>query len=144
MYGSLTVKTMNMAAEIGYDIEKTQLQIPSPRNTGMVGNRQSFTNERKRRPKTSSLTSTAADEGEGKGKELSQKIIDIVERECSMEGGRQTSAQTWVERAQRLHHVHGNRRYPDDSRKSLIRAADGRWYCGTISVIRPSLFSRVS
>lgn len=117
MYGSLTAKTISIAAEIGYDVEKTQLQIPSPRNTGVLGGRQSVTNQWKRRPKTATLTSPATDEGNDSGKELSQKILDLVDRECTREGGRQASAQTWVERAPRLHVVHGNRRYPDDTRK---------------------------
>lgn len=99
-YGSLTAKIMEIAAEIGYDVEKTQVPIPSPRNTGVLGNRQRVTNQWKRRPKSPSLTSTATDEDEGKGKELSQKIMDIVDRECARDGGRQASAQTWVARTQ--------------------------------------------
>lgn len=98
-YGSLTAKVMEIAAEIGYDVEKIQVPILSLRNTGVLGNRQRVANQWKRRPKYPSLTSTATDHDEGKGKELSRKILDIVDRECAREGGRQASAQTWVMRA---------------------------------------------
>lgn len=111
-YGSLTAKIINIAAEIGYDVEKTQLPIPCLRNTGVVGGRQSVTNQWNRKPTARSLTS-ATEDGKNQDKTPSQKIMDIVDRECAREGGRQASAQTWAERARRLHHVHGNRRYPD-------------------------------
>lgn len=117
MYGSLTAKTFNIAAEIGYDVAKTQLQIPNPRNVGVVGGRHSVTNQWKRRLKSPVLTSTAPDRDEHKCTEVFQKIMEIVDRECAREGGRQASAQTWVKRAQRLNHVHGNHRYPDDNRE---------------------------
>ncbi|RAK74742.1 tRNA (uracil) methyltransferase, partial [Aspergillus fijiensis CBS 313.89] len=39
MYGSLTAKTMAVAEEVGYEVEKTLLRIPSTRNMAVVGGR---------------------------------------------------------------------------------------------------------
>lgn len=113
MYGSLTAKIMDIAAEVGYEVEKTQLRIPSTRNMGVVGGRQLVTNQWERRPTAAGVDHTSADDA--KSRKLSQKIMEIVDRECAREGGIQASARTWVERVQRLHDVHGNRRYPDDA-----------------------------
>lgn len=115
MYGSLAAKTLAIAAEVGYDVEKTPLQLRSTRNLAVVGGRLSATNQWKRNPAVQSVTSGKANDGDSNIQVLSQKIVNIVDRECIREGGRQASARTWVERIQNLHLVHGNRRYPDDT-----------------------------
>ncbi|OQD75782.1 hypothetical protein PENDEC_c006G02117 [Penicillium decumbens] len=99
MYGSLTAKTMSIAEEIGYEVEKTQLRIPSTRNFGVIGT-QEFGQWRK------STDSPIGEPGE-KSAELVQRINNIVERECAMEGGVQASARMWIERAQGLHKGQG-------------------------------------
>lgn len=99
MYGSLTAKTMNIAEEVGYEIEKTQLRIPSTRNIGVVGARQLFTKERRRNLASDNLSNNLSE----KELELLQKINGIVERECAREGGIQASARIWIEHAQSLH-----------------------------------------
>jgi tRNASer (uridine44-2'-O)-methyltransferase len=103
MYGSLTAKTMSIAEEVGYDVEKTQLRIPSTRNFGVVGARQLFTQEWRRDAAPARL----AGESSERNTELVQKINDIVERECAMEEGIQASAWMWIERAQGLHKGQG-------------------------------------
>lgn len=103
IYGSLTAKTMSIAEEIGYEVEKTQLRIPSTRNLGVIGARELFTKEWRRKSAHNNLL----DYPSGKNTELVQKINKIVERECAMEGGIQASALMWIERAQGLHKGQG-------------------------------------
>lgn len=105
MYGSLTAKTMSIAEEVGYKVEKTQLRIPSTRNMGVVGARRLATQQWSRKSAFGSLASTAVDQGDSAS--LVQKVMRIVERECSKEGGIQIAARMWMERAQNLHHEHG-------------------------------------
>lgn len=112
-YGSLTAKTMGIAAEVGYEVEKTPLQLRSIRNIAVVGGRLSVTNQWKRKPTVQSVTSGTANDVNCQV--FSQKIVKIVDRECAREGGRQASARTWVKRILNVHLVHGNRRNPDDS-----------------------------
>ena len=105
IYGSLTAKTMSIAEEIGYEVEKTQLRIPSTRNFGVVGARELFTKEWRRKSAHHNLLYYPR----GKNIELVQKINNIVERECTIEGGIQASALMWIERAQGLHKGQGMR-----------------------------------
>lgn len=94
MYGSLTAKTMSVAAEIGFDVEKTLLRIPSTRNMGVIGGRKS-----------------AILKGQGHGQmsvavETVRRAIDVVvERECARNGGVSAAARIWVERAMGLQKV---------------------------------------
>ncbi|KAJ5321498.1 tRNA(Ser) Um(44) 2'-O-methyltransferase [Penicillium atrosanguineum] len=99
MYGSLTAKTMSIAEEIGYEVEKTQLRIPSTRNFGVVGARQLFSPRRRNLAPSNLIRKQPGEEST----ELVQRINSIVERECAMEGGIQTSARMWIERAHSLH-----------------------------------------
>lgn len=103
IYGSLTAKTMSIAEEIGYEVEKTQLRIPSTRNLGVVGARELFTEEWRRKSAHNNLLDCRS----GTSTELVQRINDIVERECAMEGGIQASALMWIERVQGLHKGQG-------------------------------------
>jgi tRNASer (uridine44-2'-O)-methyltransferase len=80
-YGTLTEKLVSLAAEVGYDIEKTLLRIPSTRNIGVLGRM------------------TAVD-GVGEGeKEILDRVSEIVARECARDGGLNLAARAWVERA---------------------------------------------
>ncbi|KAJ5203721.1 tRNA(Ser) Um(44) 2'-O-methyltransferase [Penicillium cinerascens] len=103
IYGSLTAKTMSIAEEIGYEVEKAQLRIPSTRNLGVIGARELFTQEWRKKSAHNNLL----DYSSGKNTELVQNINKIVERECAMEGGVQASALMWIERAQGLHKGQG-------------------------------------
>ncbi|OOQ85129.1 tRNA (uracil-O(2)-)-methyltransferase [Penicillium brasilianum] len=100
MYGLLTAKTITVAEEAGYQVEKTLLRIPSTRNMGVIGGRQLVTEQW--RQLDFSGTSTAAKDGVNRASQVVQKVMDIVERECSREGGIQASAQIWIQRAQGL------------------------------------------
>lgn len=85
MYGSLTAKTMEIAEEISYEVQRTKLQIPSTRNMGITG---------------SQLTSA-----ENGG--LEQKIMEIIQRGCVRDGGIEVAAKKWVERVRNLHRGDG-------------------------------------
>ncbi|KAJ6113305.1 hypothetical protein N7523_006622 [Penicillium sp. IBT 18751x] len=100
MYGSLTAKTISIAEEIGYAVEKTQLRIPSTRNFGVVGAWQLVSQDRRKNMTASNIIRKEPGE---ESTELLQRIKRIVERECAMEGGIQTCARMWLERAQGLH-----------------------------------------
>lgn len=81
MYGSLTAKTMKIAQEIGYEVQRSKLQIPSTRSMGITGHQEEG----------------VADE------ELQQKIMQIIQRECEYDGGIEEAAKKWVERARNIH-----------------------------------------
>lgn len=88
MYGSLTAKTMSIAAEIGYDVEKTLLRIPSTRNMGVVGGRKSTAQKRMNRRNVAEAN-----------QDVEELIAEIVRRECAKEGGIGVAANIWIQRA---------------------------------------------
>lgn len=115
MYGSLTAKTMSVAEELGYEVEKTILRIPSTRNMGIVGGRrgvmkawrgrkreqeqrQERERERERGRSNSSVDDTSADDTI-----TLEKVGHIVSRECARDGGVENAARFWVERACGIH-----------------------------------------
>ncbi|KAJ5367996.1 tRNA (uracil-O(2)-)-methyltransferase [Penicillium cataractarum] len=100
MYGLLTAKTITVAEEAGYQVEKTLLRIPSTRNMGVIGGRQRVTEQW--RQLGSSSTSTAGEVQANQATRVVQNVMEIVERECSRERGIQASAQIWIERARGL------------------------------------------
>ncbi|KAF3399769.1 hypothetical protein F1880_008065 [Penicillium rolfsii] len=110
MYGLLTTKTMTVAEEAGYQVEKTLLRIPSTRNMGVIGGRQSIS-QQWRQIGTGSA-STAAEDKTKQTQQVIQKVMDIVERECSREGGIQAAAQIWIERSRGLQKDHGQATKP--------------------------------
>jgi tRNASer (uridine44-2'-O)-methyltransferase len=112
MYGLLTKKTITVAEEAGYQVEKTLLRIPSTRNMGVIGGRQ-LVSEQWRQLGTH-RASTAAENQTKQAPQVVQKVMDIVERECSREGGIQASAQIWIERARGLQKDHGKATNPAD------------------------------
>ncbi|CAL5869033.1 uncharacterized protein PFLUO_LOCUS3261 [Penicillium psychrofluorescens] len=109
-YHSLTAKTMRVAEEIGYDVEKTMLRIPSTRNMGVIGGRQRVTKEWNNKS-TWKSSETAADDKDDEETVL-QKIREVVERECAKDNGIDTAARIWVERAQGLHKGQGKGNQP--------------------------------
>ncbi|KAJ5663145.1 hypothetical protein N7507_003876 [Penicillium longicatenatum] len=102
MYGSLTAKTMHIAQEIGYEVETTQLQIPSTRNMAIVGGRQIVAQQREVSRDEISAPASVGPQTDNSA-ELVQKIKEIVKRECCKDGGIQHAARTWIERARSLH-----------------------------------------
>jgi tRNASer (uridine44-2'-O)-methyltransferase len=110
MYGLLTTKTITVADEAGYQVEKTLLRIPSTRNMGVIGGRQVVSEQRRQRGVSSAPT--AAESQTKQAQQVVQKVMEIVERECSREGGIQASAQIWIERARGLQKDHGKATNP--------------------------------
>ncbi|KAI9035772.1 tRNA (uracil) methyltransferase [Aspergillus affinis] len=107
-YGSLTAKTMSVAQEIGYGVESTLLRIPSTRNMGVIGGREIVTREwrerRKRAMQTQTDTRSQAQEYMSPGPdEASDRVVDVVHRECARDGGVASAAQIWVDRARGIH-----------------------------------------
>lgn len=94
-YGCLTSKVMAVAEEIGIEVEKTKLRIPSTRNIGVVGGR--------KRRKNVSPAETDGDNGEAKNAATLEKVDMIIERECSRDGGVEAAAEIWAKRALSLH-----------------------------------------
>jgi tRNASer (uridine44-2'-O)-methyltransferase len=114
MYGLLTKKTITVAEEAGYQVEKTLLRIPSTRNMGVIGGRQ-LVSEQWKQLGTSSAPTVAEDQTP----RVVQNVMDIVERECSREGGIQASAQIWIERARGLQKDRGKATNPADDAQIL-------------------------
>jgi tRNASer (uridine44-2'-O)-methyltransferase len=81
MYGSLTAKTMEIAQEVGYEVQRSKLQIPSTRDMGITGRQEE----------------NVANE------ELQEKSMQIIRRECENDGGIEVAARKWVERARNVH-----------------------------------------
>ncbi|KAJ5249166.1 tRNA (uracil-O(2)-)-methyltransferase [Penicillium chermesinum] len=100
-YGSLTAKTMSIAEEAGYEVEKTLLRIPSTRNMGVIGGRRRVAEEWKKTYQGGSQASPT-ESMERDGAEKTQKIMSIIEEECIKDGGLELAARKWIERAQTL------------------------------------------
>ncbi|KAJ5632676.1 hypothetical protein N7490_009015 [Penicillium lividum] len=103
MYGSLTAKTMQIAQEIGYEVESTQLQISSTRNMAIVGGRQVVACQRRAGIRDENSAPASVDPQANFNAELIRKTKEIVERECLKDGGIPAAARTWIERARSLH-----------------------------------------
>lgn len=94
-YGCLTAKVMAVAEEIGIEVEKTKLRIPSTRNIGIVGGRD--------RRKNVSALETDVDHDEAKSAATLEKVHSIIERECRRDGGVEAAANVWATRILSLH-----------------------------------------
>lgn len=97
MYGSLTAKTMSVAEEIGFEVEKTLLRIPSTRNMGVIGGRKGATAAR-----STVVNDAKSTEGLDAEAVVQRAVYDLVERECAMDGGVRAAARIWIERAKKL------------------------------------------
>lgn len=102
MIGSLAAKTMSVAEEIGFNVEKTWLRTPGAINMALIGGRQQVTGEwiKNRGPRDSPMEQDQTDA-------VLKKIMEVVERECSKDGGVQVAARLWVERTKSLHQGQG-------------------------------------
>ncbi|KAK5275066.1 tRNA(Ser) Um(44) 2'-O-methyltransferase, partial [Exophiala xenobiotica] len=83
--------------EIGFDVELTLMRIPSTRNIGIVGNRKRASTPRVTANMDIQLETLSINNGD-----TTKKIHGLVERECTMLGGIQQAAATWIERAEKL------------------------------------------
>ncbi|PYH45351.1 tRNA (uracil) methyltransferase [Aspergillus saccharolyticus JOP 1030-1] len=92
MYGSLTAKTKAVAEEVGFEVEKTLLRIPSTRNMAVVGGRRVTT----QRWKEGLKEDESSDAGAG---HIVEKVMAVVHRECQREGGVEAAAKIWIDRA---------------------------------------------
>ncbi|KAE8374896.1 uracil-O(2)--methyltransferase [Aspergillus bertholletiae] len=106
MYGSLTMKTIRIAEEIGYGVEKTLLRIPSTRNMGVIGGRKRVTMEWRARP-TQQQQQQATSAGCNDGEPALDKAMAAVQRECARDGGVEGAARIWAERAKGIHKGQG-------------------------------------
>ncbi|KAE8388061.1 uracil-O(2)--methyltransferase [Aspergillus alliaceus] len=104
MYGSLTMKTVSIAEELGYDVEKTLLRIPSTRNMGVLGGRKRVTKEWRLRSQWQSVS-------DGNDGPVADSAVDramaAVQRECLRDGGVEAAARIWIERAKGIHKGQG-------------------------------------
>ncbi|KAL4781563.1 hypothetical protein BJX76DRAFT_335056 [Aspergillus varians] len=94
-YGALTDKLVAVSHEVGFDVRKTLLRIPSTRNIGVLG---TFSLVR-------SLGSAekGCSGGEGERREdVLARVAALVDRECARDGGVYLAARNWVERADGL------------------------------------------
>lgn len=96
-YGTLTAKVINIAEEIGYDVESTILRIPSTRNIGIVG-------KGLREEMQSDKLNGGADV------HIGLKVQNVLERETIREGGLQAAARVWVEHSLSLQKGQGKGR----------------------------------
>lgn len=113
-YGCLTAKTMKLAEEIGYEVERTLIRIPSTRNMGIVGGRRQTAREWSRRFDKPGQDSTHLVDSHNQDTRNAtiDRITEIVHRECSREGGVEMAARTWIERARGLHKGQGRGNQP--------------------------------
>ncbi|OKL61755.1 hypothetical protein UA08_02897 [Talaromyces atroroseus] len=98
MYGSLTAKTMSIAEEIGYGVEKTMLRIPSTRNMGVIGGRIDVSRKWQGNIINYDNDQTLSTDSDN----VLDRVNEVVERECAREGGVYAAAKIWIERAVKL------------------------------------------
>ncbi|OJJ55969.1 hypothetical protein ASPSYDRAFT_92172 [Aspergillus sydowii CBS 593.65] len=96
-YGALTDKLVAISTEVGFDVLKTLLRIPSTRNIGVLG---SF--PAKCSTGSNGNTNPSAHANGESVEEARDRITAIVERECARDGGVYLSAKSWVDRAKGL------------------------------------------
>ncbi|THC93236.1 hypothetical protein EYZ11_007290 [Aspergillus tanneri] len=100
MYGSLTAKTLAVAEEIGYAVEKTLLRIPSTRNVGVIGGRVRVIEKWRAGTAQVGVDSSSI---AGDFDDVEQRVMDVVRRECLRDGGVNVAAGVWLERARGIH-----------------------------------------
>ncbi|EEP81123.1 predicted protein [Uncinocarpus reesii 1704] len=96
-YAALTAKLMSIATELGYDVEKTMMRIPSTRNIGVIGGLKAH--------KMNQEKSNSPRLGES---EMETRVRQIVEREAEADNGLAAAARIWIERSMKLHRGQGS------------------------------------
>lgn len=107
MYGSLTAKAMSIAEEIGYEVERTLIRIPSTRNMGVIGGRRRTKEAWNPVAKPLSEEYSAARHQKIDSESLQETVMEVVRRECAREGGVDFAARIWIERAKGIHKGQG-------------------------------------
>src|SRR5699024_8805461 len=82
-YATLTEKAIQVAEEIGYEVEKTMLRIPSTRNMGVIGGRRRTTqvwNDRKKEKEKPSAPESGH-ETDLDGDVIAEQVGEVVRRE---------------------------------------------------------------
>lgn len=102
MIGSLAAKTMAIAEEVGFDVEKTWLRTPGGVNMALIGGRQQVTENWIKKSGIGDCPTIECPRDA-----LLKQILEIVERECVKDGGIQMAAKLWVERTKILRQGHG-------------------------------------
>ncbi|KAJ5143497.1 uncharacterized protein N7515_002284 [Penicillium bovifimosum] len=87
MAGSLAAKTMGVAEEIGFEVERAWFRTPGAVNMALIGGCRSGTRENEKE---------LGREG------VLEKIREIVETECAKDGGAERAAKLWIERTRCL------------------------------------------
>ncbi|EFE40120.1 conserved hypothetical protein, partial [Trichophyton verrucosum HKI 0517] len=106
-YGSLTAKLVCIAEDVGYQVEKTLMRIPSTRNMGVIGGLEACKTAFNLRSETEDATTTQITRLADQGLKLDadkrrEKVYSVVERETSRDGGISVAATAWVERSTSL------------------------------------------
>ncbi|KAF3490713.1 DUF1613 domain-containing protein [Arthroderma uncinatum] len=103
-YGCLTAKLVSIAEEVGYEVDKTLLRIPSTRNIGVIGGLKAW-------QAVTSLPNTASidepDKMAADVEERKERVQKVVERETDRDAGLCASAESWVERSMGLNKGQG-------------------------------------
>ncbi|KAJ5502715.1 tRNA (uracil-O(2)-)-methyltransferase [Penicillium fimorum] len=102
MIGSLAAKTMSIAEEIGFDVEKMWLRTPGAINMALIGGRRQVAREWAQNSGSRGFP-TESEQGDA----VLKKTMKVVERECSKDGGIQVAARLWAERTKSLHQGQG-------------------------------------
>ena len=82
MYGCLVAKVVSVAKEVGYEVEKTMLRIPSTRSMAVIGGLRDVDGESKRDVN-----------------KMLELVSEVVKRETEKDGGVEKAAKTWIKRA---------------------------------------------
>nr|KMM71287.1 hypothetical protein CPAG_07594 [Coccidioides posadasii RMSCC 3488] len=98
-YGALTAKTVSLAEELGYDVEKTLMRIPSTRNIGIIGGLNTW---KASKGNQGNSTGESWDSGE-----MEDRVRQVVEREAMKDGGLKAAAGIWIDRSLGLHRGQG-------------------------------------
>ena len=110
-YGSLTAKTMAIAEEVGYEVERTLLRIPSTRNMGVIGDRKRTIERMRRHAAGENIPEGPDNDSDAKQIETIDDVVrEIVRKECAKDGGIEEAAKIWIQRAKGLFHVGARRR----------------------------------
>ncbi|EEQ30242.1 tRNA(Ser) Um(44) 2'-O-methyltransferase [Microsporum canis] len=101
-YGSLTAKLVCIAKEVGYEVDRTLLRIPSTRNIGVIGGLKAW---QAITPPPEQSNTSLGERLEGMTLDVDkrrEKVQSVVERETSRDGGLVVSANSWLERSMGL------------------------------------------
>ncbi|EGE07533.1 DUF1613 domain-containing protein [Trichophyton equinum CBS 127.97] len=103
-YGSLTAKLVCIAEEVGYQVDRTLMRIPSTRNMGVIGGLEAWKTAFNLRSETEDTATTQITQSMDEGMKLDadkrrEKVYSVVERETSRDGGLGVAATAWVERS---------------------------------------------